>query len=354
MSTFEALLIIATALALIIQFFYKLPKTLARWLDFVPAALLIYTLILILFSGFHSYMIVVYIIVLVIFLQTVKRMIRPSTTHQPTRWRLVSAVLGLVLGVVGLVVGIIAGPMIASGAAENLSRKSWTESFERTNDILAQRYAFSEWKQIDWQSLQAEFAPRIAAAEEGNDLDAYHLALQEYFFSIPDSHIKFGGGDMRLWQDMVGGGYGLGLIELEDGSVILHQLSTGGPADLAGISWGAAVLAWDGLPVQQAISQVAPIWWEVPPATQEGRRYVQQTLLTRTAVGTQVDITFQNHDDTESRTVSLTAVDDGLQPLFEAFGWWDEMKLRQAMSERRGEPLAFTGPTALSVCAVRV
>ena len=205
MSTFEALLIIATALTLIIQFFYKLPKALPRWLDFVPAALLIYTLILILFAGFHAYMIVVYIMVLVIFLQTIKRMIRPSTLHQLSRWQLISAVLGLILGTVGLVVGIIAGPMIASGAGENLSRIGWTESFERTNDILAQRYGFSEWKQIDWETLQAEFSPRIAAAEDTNDLDAYLLALQEYFFSIPDGHIKFGG-DMRLWQEMVGGG----------------------------------------------------------------------------------------------------------------------------------------------------
>jgi branched-subunit amino acid transport protein len=54
MSPFETFIIIATALTLIIQFFYKLPKALPRWLDFVPAALLIYTLILIVFGGFHA------------------------------------------------------------------------------------------------------------------------------------------------------------------------------------------------------------------------------------------------------------------------------------------------------------
>jgi uncharacterized protein YqgC (DUF456 family) len=137
MSVFEALLIIVTALALIIQFIDKLPKALPRWLDFLPAALLVYTLILILFAGFNGYMIVVYIMILVIFLQTIKHMIRPTPTPNPSRWQLVWAVVGLILGMIGLVVGIIFGPMIASAAGENLSRKSWTEAFEQTNDILA-------------------------------------------------------------------------------------------------------------------------------------------------------------------------------------------------------------------------
>jgi len=345
MSTLETSLLIATALALFIQFLYKLPKAMPRWLDFVPAALLVFMLSLIVFGGFHMYMVVVYIMVIVLFFQTIKRMRHPFTAPNPSRWQLFSSLLGLILGTVGLIVGIIAGPIIASGGGENLSRKSWSTAFEQTNAILAQRYGFGKWKQIDWDALRAEFAPRIAAAEDMNDVEAYYLALQEYFFSIPDGHIKFSDGDMRLWREQVGGGYGLGLIELDDGSAIVHKLSAGGPAEIAGITWGAVILEWDGVPVQDAIGQVAPIWWEVPPATQEGRRYVQQTLLTRAAVGAQVNITFQNHGEAESQTVRLTAVDDGMEPIFGALGWWDEMKMRQALGETLNESAIKNPPT---------
>lgn len=345
MSTLEILVLVATALALFVQFFYKLPKALPRWLDFVPASLLIFMLILIALGGFHIYMIVTYIMVMVLFLQTIKRMVRPGTPLKTSRWRLISASLGLILGIAGLIVGVMAGPMIASGAGEDLSKKSWGEAFERMNAILAQRYGFGEWKQIDWDGLLAEFAPRIAAAELTNDVGAFHLALQEYFFSIPDGHIKFSGGDMRLWQEMVGGGYGLGLIELDDGSTIVHRLYEGSPAEKAGITWGAEILEWDGLPIHEAIGKEASIWWEVPPATQEGRRYVQQNLLTRATVEAQVDITFQNIGEVEPRKVTLTAVDDGMEPLYNALGWWDEMKMRQSMGEVLDEKVLKKPPT---------
>jgi carboxyl-terminal processing protease len=330
-------MLIVTALALFIPFLYKLPKELPRWLDFVPAAPLVLMLIQIAVEGFHMYMIVAYVMIVVLLLQTVKRMIRPGVPVKTSRPRIVFTGVGLILGLAGLVIGIVVGPMTASGAGEDLSGESWGSAFDRMNEILVQRYGFSEWKQIDWEALQAEFAPRIAAAEQANDQDAYHLALREYLFSIPDGHIKFSGENMSLWKESVGGGYGFALIELDDGSVIAHQLLEGGPAEEAGMTWGAEVMVWNGLPIREAIEEVPPIWREIPPATQEERRFVQQNLLTRAAVGAQVSLTFQNFGEPEQQTVTLTAIDDGMESLYRSLGWWDEMMMRQAMGEELDE-----------------
>ena len=344
MSVLESTLLIAAALAIFIPFFWRLFQGLPRWVDFVPAALLALMLVQILVDGFQMYMIVVYILVVVLFLQTVQRMIRPGAPGKASRWRTVLALVGSLLGVVGLVVGIWAGPMMASGAGVDLSRESWTQAFERMNGILAQRYAFSEWKEMDWDALHAEFAPRIAAAEEANDEEEYHMALREYVYSIPDGHIKFSGDDMSLWRESIGGGYGLAVIELDDGSVIAHVVSEGGPVEVAGMTWGAEILEWDGVPAREALGQVAPIWLGLPPATEEGRRVTQQQLLTRAPAGTEVSITFQNHGEEEAQTATLTAIDDGLEPLYESLGWGGSEKLKLGMGEEVGDDTIMRPP----------
>jgi carboxyl-terminal processing protease len=344
MSMLEIALLVATAIALLIPFFWRLFRRLPRWLDFAPAALLALMLIQIIFEGFQMYMIVVYFLVVVLFLQTIKRIIRPRVPVKASRLQTVLALVGSLLGIAGLMVGIWAGPMIASGAGEDLSRGSWTTAFDRMNGILAQRYGFGEWKQMDWDALHAEFAPRIAAAEEANDKDAYHLALRDYLYSIPDGHIKFSSDDASLWRESIGGGYGLAVIELDDGSVIAHVLSERGPAEEAGMTWGAEILEWGGVSAREAIGQVAPIWLGLPPATEEGRRVAQQQLLTRAPAGTEVTLTFQNDGEAEAQTITLRAIDDELEPLYESLGWGGSEKLRQGMGEEVGDSTIMRPP----------
>ncbi len=333
MSILETVLLIATALALFMPFLRRLLRGLPRWVDFVPTALVALMLIQILTGGFHAYMIVLYVVVVLLFAFTFRRLIRPHLTIKPSWFRTVLTLVGAVLGVVGLICGIFAGPMIASGAGEDLSRQSWTKAFDQMNNILAQRYGFTEWKQLDWDALHAEFAPRIAAAEEANDRDAYHVALREYLFSIPDGHIIFEGDEMGLWRESIGGGFGLALIELDDGRVIAHILEKGGPAEGAGMVWGTEILEWDGAAVSEAIGEVSPIWVALPPATQEGRRFAQQNLLTRAPVGTEVTLSFRNPGEDESQTAMLTAVDDGLEPLYQSLGLEASRRMRQGMGE---------------------
>ena len=333
MTTLEAVLLLATVPALFVPFLQRTLKRTPRWMDFVPAALLALGLLHLAVDGFHMYMIVAYVMAMVLFLQTTRRLRRATAPVQATRAQIIAAGAGSLLGVLGLVCGLLAGPIIASGNGEDLSRESWSSAFDHMHAILTQRYGFTEWKQVDWEALHAEYAPMVAAAEQAQDSESYQLALREYLFSIPDGHLGLDGCDPEIWRESVGGGFGLELIELDDGSVIAHRLSAGGPAANAGMTWGAEILAWNEAPIHEALEDVTTIWVEVPPATQEGRRIVQQTLLTRARIGAQASITFHNTGETGTRTATLTAFDDGMQPLYDSIGWWDGTQLRRALGE---------------------
>jgi carboxyl-terminal processing protease len=58
----------------------------------------------------------------------------------------------------------------------------------------------------------------------------------------------------------------------------------------------------------------------VPPATREGRRFLQENLMTRAPVGTEATVTFQNVGQERPQTVTLVAVEDSLTPLIAAMG----------------------------------
>ncbi len=114
---------------------------------------------------------------------------------------------------------------------------------------------------------------------------------------------------------MVGGGYGFAIIQLDDGRVIASLVAPGGPAEQAGMEWGAEIVTWNDLPIEQALEQTSTIWHPRAQATQEGHSIRQQNYLTRAPVGTQVTVSFRNPGETDTQEVALTAVDDQMELL---------------------------------------
>jgi carboxyl-terminal processing protease len=192
---------------------------------------------------------------------------------------------------------------------------SWVAAFDQLHAEVSQKYPFTEWKEVDWDHLYAQTAPRIAQAEANQDVAAYYLALREYTFAIPDGHVELGGPDFGLREAAIGGGFGFGLIGLDDGRVIIHVLLEDGAAQKAGMQWGAEIQAWNGQPIQQALAATSTIWSENPQATAEGRQLEQYHYLTRAPVGTEISVTFQNPEGKNPQTTTLIAEADQLQTL---------------------------------------
>jgi len=209
-------------------------------------------------------------------------------------------------------------PLLFAENSVDFSELGWSDAFDRMNEQLAGDYAFGDWKALDWEALHDRFSPYFIAGERAQDLDAYYLALREYVYSLPDGHFGLYGEDLGLRKSAVGGSFGLNVMQMDDGRVIATQLSEGGPAERAGLLWGAEILTWNAIPVVSALEQVSIVWFDYPVATREGQGIQKQHLLTRAPIDTSVTLTFQNPQNESVQQASLTAVDDEMVSFYQS------------------------------------
>ena len=198
----------------------------------------------------------------------------------------------------------------------DFSNRSWSDAFLSANNLLKERYAYSQWKSVDWDRLYATYAPKIADAEKTKDKAAYYRALRGYLFSIPDGHVNImATDDFGAKYADIGGGYGIAMTRLDSGKVIVSYVANGSAADQAGIRPGDEVTAWNGKEIRDAINATSYIWSPTKPSTAEGILLQKQRFLTRAPVGTPATVTVANRTDAHPRTVNLTASDDGYDTL---------------------------------------
>jgi carboxyl-terminal processing protease len=196
-------------------------------------------------------------------------------------------------------------------APADFSNRSWTAAFLALDNLFRERYAFTDWRAIDWDARSAEYAPRIAAAEKAGDRAAFYRALREYIFSVPDGHVQIAApDDFGTKHADVGGGFGFAVSRLDSGKVIVSYVANGSAAEKAGIAYGDEVTGWNGKPVQDAINVTSILWTARKPSTTEGILLQQQRFLTRAPVGTTTTVTLANGTAAGSRTISLAAYDD--------------------------------------------
>ncbi len=198
--------------------------------------------------------------------------------------------------------------LAAEQTETSLAAFSWSHAFDALCAKLAAEYPFTRWKGIDWAALRARFAPRIRDAETRKDDRAYYRTLRAFVWSIPDGHVDLRGDDRGLREAEAGGGFGLGLAELDDGRVMAARVDPGGPAAGAGVRVGAEVLAWNGGPVGDAVERVNVDWSEEPPATAEGRHLQRLRFLTHGRVGAHAAIGYRNPGAQAASTAEMEAV----------------------------------------------
>ena len=197
--------------------------------------------------------------------------------------------------------------LIEGEAAEedDFSALSYTAAFDAMIEMYRTKYAYTEFKGIDWDAKKDEFRPRFEAAEAGADPAAYQLALRDFVWSIPDGHLSAPSDDFQFAVE-TGGGVGMAVRELDDGRVVANFILEGGPAAEAGIELRAEILAINGERIDDVISANIP--WSSPFSSDHARRLQQLRYITRFPVDTEVELTYQNPSDDEESTVTLTAI----------------------------------------------
>lgn len=175
-------------------------------------------------------------------------------------------------------------------ALDDYSKLSYSAAFDALIEKLHREYAFTDFKRIDWDALAAEYRPLIVAAETAKDRTAYLRALRDFSFEIPDGHIQ-GPVLSSETRTLTDGGIGLGLAELDDGSIVAAYLSPSGPAADAGITLGDMILAINEQPIDDFVSAVIP--WNGPFSTEHAHRLQQLRYATRFPLSTPVIVTYQ-------------------------------------------------------------
>jgi len=175
----------------------------------------------------------------------------------------------------------------------DLGSLGWSAAFSRLCSLLASEYPFTAWKGIDLHAIERELGPRVAAAETRRDRRAYYRALRELVWRLRDGHARLVGDDGGLERAEVGGSFGFEVAVLDDGRALVSRLAAGGPADRAGLRAGCEVVSWNGVPAGAALAAVPVLWSERPPATGEGYRLAQASLLTRAPIGARASVAFR-------------------------------------------------------------
>jgi C-terminal processing protease CtpA/Prc len=206
------------------------------------------------------------------------------------------------------------------GALNDYSKMSYPEAFEALFSKASREYPFTAEKNVNWQALHDQFAPRIEKAR--NQADFYQV-LHDFSLSIPDGHIGVTP-DPEAFYKRDGGSFGLILAELSDGRVIVIQVLPNSPGEQTGIKVGAEISRWNSQPIGHAIDQVVPYF--SPYSTEQAKRLDQVVFLTRVPPGTRVPITFKNPDSNPAKDVTLTAVPE-YDSLFKALPEFDQDKL---------------------------
>ncbi len=196
-------------------------------------------------------------------------------------------------------------------------------AFTQAHQKLSREYAFTQWKGICWNQLYQKYLPQVREGAAADDPQAYLVALRSYISELNDGHASLPRSVQNgaLLDSVIslqsGGGYGLGLAELEDGTVIAAKIAPGSPAAAAGIIAGARILTWGQMPIGGAIDTLrsGELIASVFTATDVHKRLEKLRLLTRAPVGTQVEVGYLNPGASSVQQALLTATDDHLAGL---------------------------------------
>ncbi|HWK80717.1 MAG TPA: S41 family peptidase, partial [Thermomicrobiales bacterium] len=217
----------------------------------------------------------------------------------------------------------------ASEASPDYSGQSWVEALNSLIDRLKQRYAFTEFRGIDWEAIRATYVPKMQQAQDAKDATAYYGILNEIALGVNDVHVSVsptGDDSLRAQllyyinaaKDYTGnlGAAGIAVSAdpnnpaagLGDDLTILTVGATG-PAHDAGWVPGTKIVSIDGKTVSERREAVAAWIFGAGFSTPEKKKIAQSAGALSFPTGATVTIGFILPGETEVRTATMVAGD---------------------------------------------
>ncbi len=214
-------------------------------------------------------------------------------------------------------------PLLMSGEGD-YRLLSWKKAFNRLCDQIEREYPYTEWKNVNWDNLRTQYLEKITQAKDKKDRDAYYLALREFIYSIPDANIRISANE-SLRASAIEGGYGFAMTRTDEGEYVVFYVHPGSSAEKAGMKIGAKILQWNATPIEKAVQDTPVLWADAPPATKEGKLYEQCKLISRAPLDTEVEVSFVNPEEAETKIAKLKAEKDDYATLITPV--WDKISV---------------------------
>ncbi len=233
-----------------------------------------------------------------------------------------------------------------SSALVDYSNLSYTEAFDSLVDKLSKEYAFTEYKQLDWEQIREELRPQFEAADEEQDSQLYRRGLRDLALAIPDGHVS---GPQLLDEFLAAtsGGLGIAIRELDDGRAVVSFLTPGSVADVEGIELGAEIVEINGEATADAISAAVP--HSGPFSTEHFERLQKMRYATRFPLDTEVELSYINPGSDEEVAATLTAVAEPESFASSSFSVGrDDFELPVEYELLPGSPYAYAAITSFS------
>ena len=170
---------------------------------------------------------------------------------------IISGFLGLCLTVWSAVYVLALGSAYHLG---NFTRYGYEKSMACLITELEKNYVLRDYKEIDFDSLRQKYIPLAAEAEKNKDEDAFAAAVANLCYEFHDGHLSIRLTDenlsVRVRQKLAGNDYGFSMIRTDEGKTLVILAEEDSEAYRSGIRDGVEITAWDGVEINEAISQV--------------------------------------------------------------------------------------------------
>ena len=208
-----------------------------------------------------------------------------------------------------------------------LTRYRYTNSFNKTIEILKKEYVLNDHKKIDYSYLYDKYYSLIKQAEENNDEELYMKTMYEFSSNFKDGHFIFNIFDEQIknnfYKQYYNKDYGFGTILLSNGKFSAILVDKDSEAYKKGLRDGMIITKKDNLNVEEVMRDIV-----IP---KNNYPILEDELLFKSfylfATGNEkVNVTFINKDGKEKNIEVSSISDENNKPekLWNKIMYYDE------------------------------
>lgn len=197
----------------------------------------------------------------------------------------------------------------------DFSEQGILESFNALIDVLIERYAYTDLRDLDWEAIRADYLPQVEQADAEQDMAAYYGLLRELAISLNDTHVSVRATNPVLIQAVISGedvatvGATVFAVwdemeELPGERILVLSVGEETPAAEAGWVPGTEIIAIDGDPIAE---RVAAVQLGQGIGTDAVRLATQTADVLRFADGQEVTIEYRLPDSDDVLSATMVA-----------------------------------------------